>query len=76
MKRHTTIFEAQLYLLQQGTEVVVGNKTYYFLPFWVEVKDDNPNFDGAKYATFHSLGDLPKELTDHLDKIRYGENLP
>ena len=50
-------------MMQMSTIVTVGEKKYYFFPYWIEdLKEGNLNL--------HHLGSLPKELIEAIKKER------
>jgi len=56
--------KSQVGLLGMGTQLVSGNKTYCFLPFWFEkITEDN-------IFKIHRLGELPEELKHLINYFR------
>lgn len=48
----------------QGTMIELSGSTFYFLPFWVEMRE------GEERAVIHHLGNLPSNLMAEIEKIR------
>jgi len=66
MKPIYKVTKENLELFQIGTMVDSGQAKYLFLPFWLEVIDDET-------VKMHLLGDLPKDLIHALKVMREGD---
>lgn len=53
---------------QNGTNVSFNDKTFYFLPYWIEVVDAE-----KRLVVFHSLKKMPNELVEELINLRNGK---
>lgn len=58
--------DLQTFLHYMATRVTIGEKTYYYLPYWFE--------DAGHDGLFHAYGydRMPKKLTDYLEFKRDG----
>lgn len=51
------------FLTTLATKVVVGDKLYMYVPYWIEIFEDGQ-------ARLHSMEKVPQELKDAIGKIR------
>lgn len=68
------IHEPEKWLLdlikEHGSTVEIGEKTYYYLPFWWEIDESNPDI-----LSWYHMNIIPQELKDFLVKSRLeGDN--
>jgi len=69
------IYEPEEWLLDLikkfGSIVKIGKKTYYYLPFWWEIDESNPDI-----LSWYHMNIIPQELKEFITKSRLGGDNP